>query len=62
MVDRIVVHLEPRPEGETMIPALTAALLLAPASPDWKPLFDGKSLTGWTQRGGKAEYLSLIHI
>jgi len=23
---------------------------------EWKPLFDGKSLDGWTQRGGKAKY------
>jgi hypothetical protein len=23
---------------------------------DWKPLFDGKSLDGWVQRGGKANY------
>lgn len=23
---------------------------------DWKPLFDGKSLAGWTSRGGKATY------
>ena len=22
----------------------------------WKPLFDGKSLEGWTQKGGKAKY------
>jgi hypothetical protein len=28
-----------------------------PASAEgWTPLFDGKSLAGWTQRGGKAEY------
>ena len=26
------------------------------ASGDWKPLFDGKTLDGWTQRGGKANY------
>lgn len=25
-------------------------------SPTWKPLFNGKSLSGWTQRGGKATY------
>jgi hypothetical protein len=23
---------------------------------DWKPLFDGKTLDGWIQRGGKAKY------
>lgn len=26
------------------------------AAEDWKPLFDGKSLDGWTQRGGQAKY------
>ena len=26
------------------------------AADDWKPLFDGKSLDGWTQRGGQAKY------
>ena len=25
-------------------------------SAQWRPLFDGKSLDGWTQRGGKAQY------
>ena len=25
-------------------------------SPPWTPLFDGKSLNGWTQKGGKANY------
>ncbi len=29
----------------------------APADdPEWKPLFDGKTLSGWKQRGGKAKY------
>ena len=23
---------------------------------DWRPLFDGKSLAGWTQKGGQARY------
>ena len=32
--------------------ALSPALL----ADDFKPLFDGKSLDGWTQKGGKAEY------
>lgn len=27
-----------------------------PGLTEWKPLFDGKSLDGWTQRGGKASY------
>lgn len=26
------------------------------AEPEWKPLFDGSSLSGWVQRGGKAQY------
>ena len=26
------------------------------AEPAWTPLFDGKTLRGWTQRGGKAHY------
>ena len=28
----------------------------APATSEWKPLFDGKSLDGWKQRGGAAKY------
>jgi hypothetical protein len=38
------------------------ALVLLPAGAaraddaSWKPLFDGKSLDGWVQRGGKAKY------
>ena len=32
--------------------------LLAPSSPgaEWQSLFDGQTLSGWTQRGGKAVY------
>lgn len=26
------------------------------AEPEWKPIFDGKTLEGWTQKGGKASY------
>ena len=34
-----------------------AALLLLPATAqEWKPLFNGKSLSGWTQKNGKAQY------
>ncbi|MFO0956188.1 MAG: DUF1080 domain-containing protein [Isosphaeraceae bacterium] len=35
-----------------------ACLALGAASPqdDWKPLFDGKTLDGWTVRGGTAAY------
>jgi hypothetical protein len=37
--------------------SLAAAESLALAKDeDWRPLFDGKSLTGWTQRGGAAKY------
>lgn len=35
--------------------ALASSLSLADEA-GWKPLFDGKSLGGWTQRGGKAKY------
>jgi hypothetical protein len=34
---------------------ISAAALLA-AEDGWKPLFDGKSLDGWVQKGGKAKY------
>ncbi|HVJ83366.1 MAG TPA: DUF1080 domain-containing protein [Planctomycetia bacterium] len=27
------------------------------ADGEWKPLFDGKTLAGWTQKGGKATYV-----
>lgn len=39
--------------------ALVAILLVptnATADGDWIALFDGKTLDGWTQRGGKAQY------
>lgn len=38
---------------------VTTALFGADAKPDgggWLPLFDGKTLDGWVQRGGKAQY------
>lgn len=35
--------------------ALTA-LSSAASAADWTPLFNGQDLTGWIQRGGKAEY------
>tara|TARA_R110002096_G_scaffold13623_11_gene48037 strand:+ start:1342 stop:2838 length:1497 start_codon:yes stop_codon:yes gene_type:complete len=36
---------------------LLALFISHPASAaEWKPLFDGKTLDGWVQRGGKAEY------
>ena len=31
-------------------------LTAAPVDDDWKPLFNGKDLDGWVQRGGKAKY------
>ncbi len=31
-------------------------LLSVLAAPQWAPLFDGKTLNGWTARGGKASY------
>jgi hypothetical protein len=45
-----------------MKPIVVAALALALAQPlfaeeaAWTPLFDGKTLEGWVQRGGKAAY------
>ena len=36
---------------------LSIGFLAAPAAAEnWLPLFDGKSLDGWVQRGGKAKY------
>jgi hypothetical protein len=44
----------------SIIPVLSIfafVLLTAPlAADDWKPLFDGKSLDGWEQKGGAAKY------
>jgi Domain of Unknown Function (DUF1080) len=36
--------------------AFVCSSSLALAADDFKPLFDGKSLTGWKQHGGKAKY------
>ena len=36
--------------------SLAADAAAAAAEPPWRPLFDGKSLTGWVQRGGAAKY------
>lgn len=43
------------------IAALVATATTSPAQtptaePAWTPLFDGKSLAGWTRRGGQAQY------
>jgi hypothetical protein len=32
------------------------AITMFAADSDWKPLFDGKTLDGWVQKGGKAKY------
>ncbi|MBC8065522.1 MAG: DUF1080 domain-containing protein, partial [Chlorobia bacterium] len=37
-----------------MIPVLALIALLPSA--EWTPLFDGKTLQGWHQLGGKANY------
>lgn len=33
-----------------------STLAQAPTEPGFRPLFDGKTLTGWVQHGGKAKY------
>ena len=45
-----------------MLKLLIVGLLFAASSPglaeeQWQPLFDGKTLDGWVQRGGKAKYV-----
>ena len=35
-----------------LVVATSSALM----ADDWRPLFDGKSLAGWTQKGGQAQY------
>lgn len=40
----------------TLIFFVASAPTLVAAEESWIPLFDGKSLEGWTQRGGKAKY------
>lgn len=39
-----------------MLAATALPLGAQPGLSDWKPLFDGKTLDGWVQRGGKADY------
>lgn len=39
-----------------IITAFAALLLLPATAQEWKPLFNGKSLSGWTQKNGKAQY------
>jgi hypothetical protein len=40
----------------TLLPALSARTRAPAAEDDWLPLFDGKTLEGWTVRGGFATY------
>src|SRR5262245_33537549 len=43
-------------ESGRMNQILAVCLLAVLANEDWKPLLDGQSLKGWTQRGGVAKY------
>jgi hypothetical protein len=38
-----------------MLTAIAIAAML-PGAQDWTPIFDGKTLDGWTQKGGTAKY------
>ncbi|MBI3863902.1 MAG: DUF1080 domain-containing protein [Planctomycetia bacterium] len=40
----------------TILVLVLATTVLATDDAGWKPLFDGKTLSGWTQRGGRAKY------
>jgi hypothetical protein len=39
-----------------LMTGFSVILTAAPADDGWKPLFNGKDLDGWVQRGGKAKY------
>ena len=39
-----------------LVYVFTISVAVQAAESDWRPLFDGKSLTGWKQRGGAANY------
>lgn len=41
---------------QLLVLVVIASSLATAEDGDWKPLFDGKTLSGWTQRGGKAKY------
>jgi len=41
----------------TLMAVLAASTQLVRAADQWQELFDGKTLTGWIQRGGKANYV-----
>ena len=42
--------------GAVVVAAFVLSSYSAEAADDWKPLFNGKNLDGWVQRGGKATY------
>ncbi len=39
-----------------LVTVALASASIAADEPEWKPLFDGKTLAGWKQRGGAAKY------
>ena len=39
-----------------IITAIAALFILPATAQEWKSLFNGKNLSGWTQKNGKAEY------
>jgi hypothetical protein len=41
---------------KSLVLVVIASSLTTAEDGGWKPLFDGKTLSGWTQRGGKAKY------
>ena len=61
----MVLH-SPFPPGVRTLPpmhirgfivlVLTTAAAMAADTSEWKPLFDGKTLEGWAQKGGAAKY------
>ena len=42
--------------GASVLVLLSTGLAGAKESKEWQSLFDGNSLSGWVQRGGKAKY------
>ena len=51
---RLFVSLPAAAVAARLLKWAPSAVAAEPA--EWIPLFDGKSLDGWTQRGGKANY------
>lgn len=41
---------------KTIIAAVAALLAMPSVAQEWKPLFNGKNLSGWVKKNGKAEY------